>query len=102
MSTELILGLATGLLFGKSLPDAVGAARAAGADCLRPSWRCLTPELIASAHSSGLAVSTWTVNEAGRAASLAVMGVDSIATNFPDRIIDALRGPAGAGGSDEE
>ena len=83
--------LATGILYAAHLADSVGAARAAMADSLRPSWSYWTRELVRDVHAGGLNASTWTVNEPELALTLAEMGVDSIATNFPDRIMNALK-----------
>ena len=44
-------------------------------------------------HDSGLAVSAWTVNSKILMRRLIAFGVDSIMTNFPNRLIDAIRSP---------
>lgn len=49
------------------------------------------PDWTKKIKSEGLALFTWTVNDVNAAVSLARQGVDGIITNFPDRIIKALR-----------
>ncbi len=83
--------LATGILYAAHLADTVGAARAARADSLRPAWSYWTGGLVRDVHAAGLSASTWTVNEPELALALVEMGIDSIATNYPDRIISALK-----------
>jgi len=55
-----------------------------------PSWRDLTPELIAAAHRHGLIVHPYTVNEEADMERLIGLGVDGIFTNYPDRLVGAL------------
>jgi glycerophosphoryl diester phosphodiesterase len=77
--------IVTGILYGGYLADTVAAARAALADSVRPSWHFWTPELVGEVHRAGLSASAWTVNEEAAIQSVASMGVDSLATNYPDR-----------------
>ena len=44
-------------------------------------------------HDSGLAVSAWTVNSKILMRRLIAVGVDSIMTNFPNRLIEAINSP---------
>jgi|SRR2546428_10578046 len=53
---------------------------------LHPSHRYVTPELLVAAHAAGLKVNPWTVNDPARIAELVVMGVDGIASDFPERV----------------
>jgi glycerophosphoryl diester phosphodiesterase len=78
--------IATGILYGGRLADPAAAAREAAADSVRPAARLVTPELARGLHAAGLAVSPWTVNETAGMGELISMGVDSIATNYPDRL----------------
>lgn len=87
---ELEPRLSAGILFAARLVDAPAAARAAGADMVLPSDHFATRDVIEQAHAAGLAVSVWTVDDADRARELAAIGVDAIATNYPDRIRAAL------------
>ncbi len=74
----------TGLLYVGRLVDPVGAARAAGADAIHSQWAYTTPDLVQTVHAAGLAVSAWTANDVRQLRVLDQIGVDSIASDFPD------------------
>jgi glycerophosphoryl diester phosphodiesterase len=78
--------LATGILYSGRLVDTVGAARAAGADSVRPHWGYWSRELVDEVHAAGLTASTWVANDEPRMAYLVGMGVDSIGCDYPDRL----------------
>jgi len=59
-----------------------------------PSWRDVTPELVAVAHRHGLIVHPYTVNEEADMERLISLGVDGIFTNYPDRLAGVLFGAA--------
>lgn len=86
--TDLI---ATGILYGHGTPDPLAEARRFQANSIRPHQARVSAELAEQAHSAGLCLHTWTVNDGARAVELAQMGVDSIGTDYPDRIGAALR-----------
>jgi glycerophosphoryl diester phosphodiesterase len=65
----------------------IKGARELGLAALHPNHRSVTPELIVAAHAAGLLVNPWTVNDPSRIAELAVMGVDGIASDFPERVL---------------
>ena len=50
----------------------------------------LEPGFIQAAHSRGLRVQPWTINEAADLQRIAGLGVDGINTDYPDRLIDIL------------
>jgi len=52
--------------------------------------RLLTPRFIAAAHSRGLAVQPWTINERGDLQRVLALGVDGINTDYPDRLLTLL------------
>jgi len=66
--------------------SAVRAIRAAGGDVWSAFHREVDAESIKLAHELGLSVSVWTVNETSRMYELIEMGVDSIITDYPDRL----------------
>lgn len=74
------------------LTDTVSAAQAAGADCVRPSWEDWNEALVAAVHEAGLVAGTWTVDEEEVMARMLDMGLDSITTNYPDRLRRAIAG----------
>ena len=63
--------------------DIVQVAQALGCDAIGPHANLLTAELVTQAHSAGLWVSTWTVNDHQRALALEAMGVDGLITDTP-------------------
>ncbi len=87
---ELEPRIATGMLYTGFFADTVGAARAAGADCVRPGWHDWNSALVEAVHASGLVAGGWTVDDEAAMARLLDMGVDSITTNYPDRLAAVL------------
>jgi glycerophosphoryl diester phosphodiesterase len=51
----------------------------------------LTKDLVQAAHSRGLQVHAWTVNETEDMRRLLEAGVDGIVTDYPDRLINLLK-----------
>lgn len=83
---ELEPRLATGILFGGCLVDPVGVTKAALADSARPGWRYWTAELVDQIHTAGLTASTWNADDENLMEYVIGLGVDSIGTNYPDRL----------------
>jgi glycerophosphoryl diester phosphodiesterase len=69
--------------YNGSLPK---AAAAQGYDAVSPTFRSVTPEMIAEAHDLGLPVIPWTVNTTADMESLMDLGVDGIITDYPTRL----------------
>lgn len=65
-------------------------ARFCGAAGINVLHRYVTPDRVARLHRANQPVWTWTVNTHERARTLADMGVASITSNHPDRILAAL------------
>jgi len=57
---------------------------------LHPHHRGVTPALVEEAHAAGVAVTTWTVDDAAHIRELAEQGLDAIITNVPDVALAAL------------
>ena len=87
---ELEPSAATGVLFTGQLVKSVEAARAALADSVRPSWKYWSADLVKEVHDAGLTASTWTVNDEETMEYLVGLGIDSIGTNYPDRLRGVL------------
>jgi glycerophosphoryl diester phosphodiesterase len=62
------------------------AAKAQGYDVISPTFRSVTPQMIADAHEFGLPVIPWTVNTTADMARLMDLGVDGIITDYPTRL----------------
>ncbi len=68
---------------GGSLPATV---KAAGCGVWSMFWRNLTPKDLTEAHTLGLKVLPWTVNDPSEMRKLIELGVDGIITDYPDRL----------------
>ncbi|MEV1047328.1 glycerophosphodiester phosphodiesterase family protein [Streptomyces sp. NPDC049916] len=83
----------TGFLGNPAVADL--PAYAAFTDQINPSYTTLSADYVAAvqrlkgAHGKRLRVSTWTVNDAEKAAKAQAFGVDGIITNYPDVVRDA-------------
>lgn len=73
---------------GGSVPDLV---KAAGCRVWSPAWEDLHILSLDEAHSLGLTVVVWTVNEPAVMEGLIDGGVDGIVTDYPDRLRELLR-----------
>ncbi|WP_461163640.1 glycerophosphodiester phosphodiesterase family protein [Arthrobacter sp. R4-81] len=62
------------------------AAAAQGYDVVSPTFRSVTPDMIAEAHQLGLPVIPWTVNTTEDMERLMDLGVDGIITDYPTRL----------------
>ena len=73
-------------LAGHPWDDWVAGAVAAGATAVSPHHAMVTSELVFDAHSLGLPVAAWTVNDPREMARFLEYGVDAIVTDYPDRL----------------
>lgn len=62
------------------------AAAAQGYDAISPTFRSVTPGMIADAHNLGLPVIPWTVNTTADMNRLMDLGVDGLITDYPTRL----------------
>lgn len=83
--------IATGILYGHGTPDPIAEARLVGASSIRPHYSRVDEIITDQAHEAGLCLHTWVANEPAHALALAEMGVDSIGTDMPGRIVETLR-----------
>ncbi len=65
-------------------------ALACGANSVTVNYAGLTPERIRYCHQRCIFVGTWTVNDMETAKRMIAMGVDAIASDFPDLILKVL------------
>lgn len=73
---------------GGSVPKLVAAL---GAKTWSPHARDLTPALVIEAHSLGLSVVPWTVNEPADMERAVALGIDGLITDYPDRLRTVLQ-----------
>jgi glycerophosphoryl diester phosphodiesterase len=83
---EIEPALAAGILYAARLVDTVGAARAARADSVRPAWQYWTAELVEEVHAAGLVAHGWNANDEPLMEHLVGLGLDSIGSDYPDRL----------------
>lgn len=86
---ELAPEVATGVLYSGRPIDPITLAHAAGANALMPYWANLMAEDVERAHAAGLSVHPWATSEPEEIRSLLAMGVDSVCSNHPDRVVAA-------------
>lgn len=79
-----------GLLYDAWLVNAQDYCKDVGADCLHPSYYCLTQEAVSTYLAAGLQINTWTVNDPEDMRRLASLGVTAVITNYPDRFLEAV------------
>ncbi|HST19515.1 MAG TPA: glycerophosphodiester phosphodiesterase family protein [Blastocatellia bacterium] len=72
----------------------IDSAARADADEVALHYGLATRRAVEALHESGLAVSVWTANSKLVMRRLAACGVDSIMTNFPNRLIGVLQSEA--------
>jgi glycerophosphoryl diester phosphodiesterase len=80
-----------GILYHKRLADLTGRLAWTRADAIFPLWKLVTPSLIRLAKEQGRFVGVWTVNKPGEMRRMIRVGVDGIATNYPDRLRRLLK-----------
>jgi glycerophosphoryl diester phosphodiesterase len=68
------------------LDTLIANAREVALWALHPGYGYVTPELVAAAHGAGLKINTWTANDPAIIARLIELGVDGIASDFPERV----------------
>lgn len=99
---ERFPALSIGLSYGKETLENIPAeqrdsymiakASAAHADAINPDYHFATPELVQKAHAAGLKVNVWTVNSETAMQQMLDAGVDSIMTDYPDRLYRLMHG----------
>jgi glycerophosphoryl diester phosphodiesterase len=83
--------LMTGLLYDGQIEDPLDKAVAIGARQLVVRGDLVTPALISEAKKKDLQVVCWTVNHPAHMRLLAAAGVDGIMSDYPDRLVAAVR-----------
>jgi len=79
---------ATGLLYSDYLFDALERAKALKTNHILPRKDRVTGDLVEEAHKAGLSVVAWTADRLDEFRKLVIWGVDAVATNYPDRLLE--------------
>jgi glycerophosphoryl diester phosphodiesterase len=82
--------LRTGILMVGKLVDLLHALESAKATDVWQQADYVDRAIIAEAHSAGVRVITWTVNDVAKARELVALGVDGICTDTPREMLDAF------------
>ena len=82
--------LSTGALLAGFPVDPVTMARSCGADTISLYYEGLDRDFVKMCHSGGLKVSVWTPNAREELQKMIDIGVDAIATDRPDILLDLL------------
>jgi glycerophosphoryl diester phosphodiesterase len=83
-------GVRTGLVVSNHVADPVGRAIAGHVEWVHLPWAAATDTIVQRSHDASVAVDAWTVNDTATAKAMACLGVDSIETDFPVAIRDAM------------
>ncbi|HVO32745.1 MAG TPA: glycerophosphodiester phosphodiesterase family protein [Elusimicrobiota bacterium] len=76
-----------GLLYSEEGDESrIAQARWISAQAVFPRKTCVTARGVMAAHKAGLAVAAWTANTKNEMKRMLACGVDSICTNYPDRL----------------
>ncbi len=91
ISSSLIGGAKVGTS-DEAFANFVKEALHCGANSITVNYPALTPERVHYCHQRCLFVGTWTVNDAELAERMIAMGVDAIASDYPDVVLKVLQG----------
>jgi len=80
--------VATGFLYSDFLYDSLDRAKNLRTNHILPRKDRVTGDLVEEAHKAGMSVMAWTADRLDEFRKLVVWGVDAIATNYPDRLIE--------------
>ena len=81
----------TGLLLENQVGDALAKTVEIGARQIAVRSDLVTPNFLREAHKRDLQVVCWTVNNAAHMRLLASAGVDGIMSDYPDRLLSAVK-----------
>jgi len=87
---EIAPEIATGILYNCRPIDPLALAWAASANAIMPTCDFCDAETIERAHAAGMSVNSWATSDPAVIARLASLGVDSICSNHPDRVVGVI------------
>jgi len=83
--------IATGALYMEGLFEPWNYLRSLGCEGAHPFYPVLVPEISEGLKKQGYVINVFTVNDPKTAVQMVKAGVDGIITNYPDRVIQAIR-----------
>jgi glycerophosphoryl diester phosphodiesterase len=83
--------LMTGLLYNGQVENPFESALEIGARQLAVKGDLVTPNLLTEAHKRDLQVVCWTINNPAHMRTLAAAGIDGIMSDYPDRLLSAVK-----------
>ncbi len=92
---EIDPSVCTGILYMEGLFEPWNYMKTVGCDCAHPFHMALVPEIAEGLKAEGYRINVFTVNDPRAAVKAEAMGVDGIITNYPDKILEALRRDTG-------
>ena len=81
----------TGLLFDNQIEDVLAKTTDIGARQVAVRGNLVTPNFLKEAHKRDLQVVCWTVNNPAHMRLLASAGVDGLMSDYPDRLLSAIK-----------
>ncbi len=81
----------TGALYMEGLFEPWNYMKSLGCECAHPFYMALVPAISKELKARGHIINVFTVNDPKISSELVEMGVDGIITNYPDRILKALK-----------
>lgn len=88
---EINPSVKTGILYMEGIFEPWNYMKSLGCECAHPFYMALVPEISRELKARGHIINVFTVNDLKAAIELVKMGVDGIITNYPDRILEALK-----------
>ncbi len=86
----------TGALYMEGLFEPWNYMKSLGCECAHPFYMALKPEVSKELKARGHIINVFTVDDPNISLELVEMGVDGIITNYPDRILKALKNREGS------
>lgn len=86
----------TGALYMEGIFEPWNYLRTIGCECAHPFYMALVPEIAGELKARGYIINVFTVNDAKAALELVKAGADGIITNYPDRMVMALKNKEGS------
>ncbi len=83
--------IATGLIYSYSMDNPVKTAQELNANALHPLHTFVTAELVKRSRKAKLLINPWVVNEESEMKHMMELGVDSVITDTPMKLIKMLR-----------